>query len=402
MKTSKELITYLSKQMRRNGTLLFILILSLPATGQKKIPFAKGIENKKEINVSEVASEIKYVSLETTPDCLLKEDIFDVTLVGDYLFVCDYFNLYQFTSEGKFIRKIGKAGQGPGEYTESMLGVCYDEVKKEAFLSDPRQGKVHVYSFDGQFLRDIKVNEGPYIQQRDEAGHLYGISNLFLYDKEKKGKELIVYDEKGKELYNLRFRPEDGVRYPGLLLSLAVIYPYNGSYYYKNPLETTIYQLNGKKRKPVYEMDLSNYKKLINEDDGKLVIDKEKNIGTNLPNEAAEKKIYFNNMFETDRNIGICYAQEGERRLAWYDKVSGSIYRVRSPKADTDGFIDDIQGGFPIYPRFVRNGKMISIFPATVFLEKIKATNAQGNLKKIISDLKEDDNQVVLIATLKN
>ena len=381
--------------------LLLAICLSSSADAQKKILFAQGIRVKKEIKISEVASEIKYIPLETTADCLLKAEILDVEFVGGYLFVSDYFNLYQFTPEGKFIRKIGKAGQGPGEYTESMLGVNYDEAKKEIFMSDPRQRKIHVYSFDGHFLRDIKVADGEFIQFRDTLGQFYMISNSFLYDKEKRGKELLVLDEKGKELYNFRFRPIKGERYPGLSLSLSVIYPYKNNCYYKNALETTVYRLEGKKRIPVYEFDLSDLKKLMGEDDGKLMFDKDKNVGTNLPNKAAEKKIYFNNLFETDHYLGILFAQENERRFAWYEKSDGTLCRVRASVATMDGFTDDLSGGIPVFPQFLKRGKMISAVPAAVLLEKVKPSHSKGSLRKVMDNLLEDDNPVVQVVDLK-
>ena len=82
--------------------------------GAKEDCFAEGVDEQKEIKLSEVASGVKYIPLETTAESLLDKDILNVTFAGDYLFVCDFVNLFQFTPEGKFIRKIGKAGRGRG------------------------------------------------------------------------------------------------------------------------------------------------------------------------------------------------------------------------------------------------------------------------------------------------
>lgn len=129
----------------------------------------KGLQDKKEIKLSEVASAIKYIPLETTAESLLEQDILDVTIAGGYLFVCDYKKLFQFTLEGKFVRQIGRAGQGPGEYTESILGVTYNERLKEIYLSDPRQLKLHVYSFDGKFLHDINMEGREYVRLQNDG-----------------------------------------------------------------------------------------------------------------------------------------------------------------------------------------------------------------------------------------
>lgn len=150
----------MEKRTRIAGIWLLALILCTPVAAQKIINFADGVNDKKEIKLSEVASDVRYIPLETTAESLLDKDILDVTFAGDYLFVCDYINLFQFTPEGKFIRKIGKVGEGPGEYTQSIMAVTYDEDAKQIFISDFRKGKVLVYSFEGKYLYNIETQRG--------------------------------------------------------------------------------------------------------------------------------------------------------------------------------------------------------------------------------------------------
>lgn len=158
----------MGKHVRIIGILLLALFFC-PAMAQKKIAFAEGVDEQKEIKLSEVASGVKYIPLETTAESLLDKDILNVTFAGDYLFVCDFVNLFQFTPEGKFIRKIGKAGEGPGEYAKSILAVTYDEDAKQIFISDFRKGKVLVYSFEGKYLYDINTQRGSMTTYRDKT-----------------------------------------------------------------------------------------------------------------------------------------------------------------------------------------------------------------------------------------
>lgn len=391
----------MGKSIRITGVWLLVLAFYMPLMAQKNIAFADGVNKQKEIKLSEIASSVKYIPLETTAESLLDKDILDVTFAGNYLFVCDFKNLLQFTPDGKFIRKIGKAGEGPGEYAQSILGVTYDEDAQQIFISDFRKGKVLVYSFEGKYLYDIETQRGSMTTYRDKTGNLFGLTNEYLYTKDKRGKELFVYNTKGKELYNFRFRPVQGVRYPGIIFTYGILYDYQGNIYYKNPLETTIFRLEGKKRIPAYKLDLSQYEKLSGEDDAILVVDKKSNTGTNLPNKAADKKFNFFNIFETAHAIGIEYAQGDQRSLAWYDKEKETISRIRSPKAQWDGFTDDIEGGCAIFPRFIRNNKMIAVLSASILMEKVKPVDAKGSLKELLPNLMEDDNQVLVVAPLK-
>lgn len=85
----------MKKLSRLVSTVLLTWVLCLPAFAQKTIPFAKGVETKKEIKLSEVASGVKYIPLETTDESLLDKDILDITFAGGYLFVCDYKKVLQ-------------------------------------------------------------------------------------------------------------------------------------------------------------------------------------------------------------------------------------------------------------------------------------------------------------------
>ena len=78
----------MGKHVRIIGILLLALFFC-PAMAQKKIAFAEGVDEQKEIKLSEVASGVKYIPLETTAESLLDKDILNVTFAGDYLFVCD-------------------------------------------------------------------------------------------------------------------------------------------------------------------------------------------------------------------------------------------------------------------------------------------------------------------------
>ena len=61
-------------------------------------------------------------------------------------------------STGKFIRKIGGQGQGPGEYLR-ISDFCVDPVSKHIFLLDNSKAcKVLKYGTDGQFIEKFSLN----------------------------------------------------------------------------------------------------------------------------------------------------------------------------------------------------------------------------------------------------
>lgn len=395
--------------MKKLSYILFVGLVALscflPAVcsslqAQTVIPFARGVTDKKEIKLSEVASEIRYITLETTEDNLLDRDAVHllVDFAGKYLFVCDGHHIYQFTPEGKYIRKIGKRGQGPGEFRKHILAVVYDEAKEHIIATDYLGGKAIVFSFEGKYLYDFKI-KGKILAFLPPDG-IYGYCGNYVFSKERTGVDLIMMNDQGKRLKEFRFNYKEGKRYPPIFED-GLFYNYQGFVYYKNPFETQLFRIEGKKKMLAYELDLGTYAKYEKEDPQKVVLDKEKGVGSVLPTEAGKKRFTFSSLFETDSHLYIRYYQEQEWRLGLYDKRSGQVVRVHSGKMKGDGFVDDLEGGLPFMP--VRgNGKtLINMIPAEHLLEKVQPSQARGSLKKAMENLLVDDNPVIQVITLK-
>lgn len=379
--------------------LVFLLLLSCAQSSENEIeiPFANGVENIREINVSEIALDVRYIALETNSDCLLGRDLYDISLGEKYLFVRDDSDLYQFTLGGKFIRKIGKKGQGPNEYL-MISSVKYNDQKEEIYMNDLLSGKIKVYSFDGDFIRDIRTEKGEQLIYYHAEDHLFYMYPMFFYN-EQGSNELIVRNEKGEEQHVFPFLRDENVEYPGFLLSQSIIYPYNGSIYYKSPLESVIFRLDADKKVPVYNLNLGRYDKLSLLDD--MIVKKNGNTGFGEFNKEAEDKISFYDIFELPNHVCFFYLQH-DRRLAWYDKVNNSVYRIRGRSAQIDGFTDDLQNGYPILPCFWEENRIVGYVSAGTLMDEMRnRKTVDGSLRQIMTDLSEEDNPVLQVVTLK-
>ncbi|MDR2131044.1 MAG: 6-bladed beta-propeller, partial [Odoribacteraceae bacterium] len=72
------------------------------------------------INIHEVLDSVKYVCLETSDDCLIRE-INKIVYHDNKYYILDRTKtkrLLCFDSAGRFERSFGRTGQGPGEYVE--------------------------------------------------------------------------------------------------------------------------------------------------------------------------------------------------------------------------------------------------------------------------------------------
>lgn len=118
------------------------------------------VENALEQSIQNCAkNQLKVVStipLETTEKSLFSE-IRKIVLSEEYFFILDTEGkLCVFDMEGKFIQKMGRVGQGPGEYT-MLTDFSINENEQEVYINSLR--KTVVYDFDGNFKREFSLND---------------------------------------------------------------------------------------------------------------------------------------------------------------------------------------------------------------------------------------------------
>ena len=119
------------------------------------IPFEEGMEVEREVKLSEIADSVTYIRLETTDNGLVK--YFKASLMrrtSKYYIFGEMQNVIQFTRNGKFVRNIGRRGQGPGEYNY-IRQVDVDEKTGKVYIYSNR--RIHVYDLEtGKYLQTIK------------------------------------------------------------------------------------------------------------------------------------------------------------------------------------------------------------------------------------------------------
>ena len=123
------------------------------------------LQEEAPISMKEDVKSIEYVPLETTDSCLIS-NLMNLQVTADYMFMYNgkTEEVLQFNREGKFIRKIGCQGNGPGEYG-MISDLAVDDRNKELSLFQ-YGGDALVYSYDGTFLRNdttVKQAGGMYV-----------------------------------------------------------------------------------------------------------------------------------------------------------------------------------------------------------------------------------------------
>lgn len=106
--------------------------------------------------LSELADKGEYIPLETTPQSLINPtgQFFRCNVSKKYI-VADM-NIFN-RADGRFIKKLGKRGPGPQEYTD-VCDVGADEERKEFYVLSA-DNKIVVYDYEGNF-KDSFTNPG--------------------------------------------------------------------------------------------------------------------------------------------------------------------------------------------------------------------------------------------------
>ena len=234
------------------------------------------IESLKPLFLSEFVKKIDYVQLETLDQCLLPPYI-GTRLTKDFIFVESRRKLYQFDKEGKFIRQIGREGQGPGEYqlqkydvddvNNRILVVSYTNITPLLFDYDGKYlGKVTESFFTTPFLEHFCVGDGYFI---------YTVQPMNVNrqrDIMQSSNELIVYDYIGNEVTQIlpnRYVCEDNRKttdFVSIKPSLQIISKQDSIFYYHSFYNDTLYTVCKNSIEPYAVIDFGKYKYVTDKD----------------------------------------------------------------------------------------------------------------------------------------
>ncbi|MDJ0840428.1 MAG: 6-bladed beta-propeller [Acidobacteriota bacterium] len=106
-------------------------------------------------DLSQILSIREVIPLETNDDGIIGE-VWDLLLLDNTWFVTDkrLNQVLQFSREGRFLRRIGRKGQGPGEYEMPWYLTEWDG---RLVVADVGKGAMHIYETDGKFVKSMST-----------------------------------------------------------------------------------------------------------------------------------------------------------------------------------------------------------------------------------------------------
>ena len=359
-------------------------VLSVSAQKPVVINLAKAIsESPKEIMLNELASDIRYVPLETTDDCLMNNEFYIMQYTGEDIITS---GIFHFDKNGKFLNKIGSKGQGPEEYLQDLF--AFGDWKNK-LLYVQNWTTLTCYGFDGTFVRSIptpQLNMGA--AGLFDENHILYSNDIYYADKANPIQLYMVDSQNGKTVSKWRGHLEENKKYGMILTSRDFMYNYDNSLFYKPALENVIFKiLSPKKRQLVYKFDCSG-----------------KDIDVSADEVDPKKRFQFLSVYwakETAQYLFVNYGMKNISSLGIYDKEKKTFTNVTIK--------DNLAGGYDIHPAWTSDDNhLLMVYYAGGLLQDKEKRYSTGllperkkELDELLKNIKEDDNPVVILVTLK-
>lgn len=358
------------------------------------IPFESGIEEERDVCLSQIAEKVEYIRLETSDKSLIQDLMAGTILFADncwYLY--EGKALFQFTNEGKFVRKFGAVGQGPGEYNS----ISHFDI-------DPKNGLLYMLT-DANCINVYSTRTGEFqkaIPVKDITAYymtLWGEDAIAYYIFNRTGEEenrIVVMDMNGSIIK--RYPQYDKFDNHGFFISSfhfrdRYFFHYKDELLFSEIYNDTLFTVTNEGLLPRYILDMGKYK-----------LPKEKRVQVlgDFKQYKALAAPYFQPwVLETEHFIFVPFTnwvgeETGNLQQVVFDKKSQRCYKVKG------GYIrNDLGPGLPMHPVTVAdNNKLVSTWRPETIMEKAE-TDPSILEHPQLKGLKEDDNPVLMVVTLK-
>lgn len=355
---------------------------------------------EKNLKMSDLFSDIKYVKLETTSESLIQYINRVLDLDGNLLVVDrDNQSLLLFDRDGRFIKKIAGQGKGPGEYLR-MYDAAVDKEGRRLFVLDAYAQSVLIYDFDGKCLDSKKF--GFWAQELEYIGGdkvaLYsGYAIHVDYVKENAQPTFFVFDLKDGTItpfqyINNEIKPSEVASPASALASSG-----NGRTYCLNDLTHEIDVMNEEGLERTLTLDFGEEDTERRMAFVKLL--EEKN--NDFQRLGAQRHVSVFSMVGTDNYLLVSAVEprneDGQARLliAYSPENGKCIYGKKKWNEPLDY---DIDGSMPFLHISGDGDKLYGY----VMPERLLSSESDSEiLKQLKEGLLEDDNPILVIATTK-
>lgn len=367
---------------------------------ENKVTVIKPIMDLKPSDISKILDSVKFIKLELTENSIIGE-ISKMVVFEDRIYILDKLtrSLFIYTLNGKFIFKISRIGNGPGEYSQlDFFDINYET--RQIVFTDLMKYRILFYDLEGKFVSDKKIKfwiEG--LTPTFNKGFV-AYSN-FRNNKTKLSREYnVVYLDSMMNISECYF-PYDSKNYDNPIIKfitpqLGNFYSYNQNSYFFSPFKRNVYQITKNGLQPKYLFDFGD--KSFNEE---------------YLNQKAKLKTYMEqgefcqlaSVLENNGFVIFSFYQASSRlgQFGYYSKISGNVIGgVGFTVGNGIYFNNSNVCAYGSWIVAAIQPKNLISWAEYIDKERISINTEYGLSKKRIADeVTLDDNQVLMFYKLK-
>ena len=375
----------------------------------KDIDLANNLKDcGKPLLLSDIVKDVEYVKLETQ-DNILVGSINQLKRTKKFVFIYSWHqnHVMMFDTSGKFIRKIGHVGQGPGEIANIH---CFTVSDSLVFIYPfSRNGSLTVYDMrDNSFVKEFSLKWPVFFSWTiDVMGDclVYYPGTVYLPDNSKTFISACVANGKGETLMEqIPYLPAGGDK-SEMNLSSDASWIYQGRSNVYSQINDTIYGITCDSIYPRYHLSLGKYGLPLGRYDVK-------DLGLKdfiMMQSVCENKECLLFKFSYNKKMWFSrYDKKTEKIDSWEQTPLKGIgwMAIESP-----GITNDIDGSqsFKDFDNVGENCFHFAITPdnldqvrRNVTEAKVKFPEKQAELLKLLDEMGEDDNPIIAFYKLKD
>lgn len=308
-----------------------------------KVDIISSIDNIKAVPLSSITKRIEYIPLQTIPESLLGE-VNKIAISDSFIFVSDFEKLMQFDRQGKFIRKVGSNGRGPGEYVH-IFDITVDNKQTVVYILSTRTKDLLSFDFRGNFIKSFKLQESSLEFIADTSNHLlFQMSNLGKPEGTKSYSWFLT-DTEGNVLLRISNSLYKTNRLGRFFIVKKPLYLYNGSLHFMEFGIDTLYFFNNDIKTPYAIFKF-----------GDLKIDSDPEVQSQKDLDKYKEKLYISTILEAEKYLYLNISRGFLLDLVpWIFNKQTKELTVLENK----GFIDDIKGLATFWPKLIFNDSIL-------------------------------------------
>jgi hypothetical protein len=390
--------------------LLFLFIPTLSGQSLNRSTFVvldldRAFSKQEEVPLSKFLEDVKYVSLETTPQSIIgRNPHYEIT--DQYIIVRNYNTPKQIfifdRGTGKFIREIGKYGRGPDEYMRFSF-IPFDPRGKVLYAVNTLWQLIE-YDLSGNVVEIIKAPDytgsGEVIRlnhdmdfdiMMDDKVFVGYFINLF--GEQKNILALFTKDKVLKLFPNYQALKTWSHGAMGLMYDNHTLYRFDNNIYYLEVFSDTLFQLTGNSLIPRYYFKMGNYNVTWQ-------------INATADHEKLSNYFYMRDINESRKYIFIKIIFKRNTYLGFLDKNNNRVTFCKMNSSGVSGFKDDVSGLMDVSPvDITENNEMTYVIQPIDLINWFKkypekAAKARKSFPWI-KDIDEFSNPIIAIGRCK-